>query len=47
MCVFWCAGLGYCCMPLTLGCDCLGHIHYFDATLINSKGQPVQVRVCM
>lgn len=37
------AGLGYCCMPLTLGCDCLGHIHYFDATLVNSKGQPVQV----
>jgi Cu2+-containing amine oxidase len=32
-------------MPLTLGCDCLGHIHYFDVTLINSKGQPVQVRV--
>jgi len=31
-------------MPLTLGCDCLGHIHYFDATLVNSKGQPVQVR---
>ena len=28
---------GYCTFPLTLGCDCLGHIHYFDATLANSK----------
>lgn len=30
-------GLGYCTLPLTLGCDCLGRIHYFDATLSNSK----------
>lgn len=28
-------GLGYCTLPLTLGCDCLGHIHYFDAVLPN------------
>ena len=27
-------------MSLELGCDCLGHIHYFDATLSDSKGAP-------
>ena len=26
--------------PLTLGCDCLGEIHYFDATLANEQGKP-------
>ena len=31
-------GLGYSCSSLELGCDCLGHIHYFDATLSDSKG---------
>ncbi|KAG2429578.1 hypothetical protein HXX76_010813 [Chlamydomonas incerta] len=42
-------GLGYCTFPLTLGCDCLGHIHYFDATLANSKGEPVTIpkAICM
>ena len=42
-------GLGYCANELTLGCDCLGHIHYFDATLSDSKGQPVKRKnvVCM
>ncbi|PNH10594.1 Copper amine oxidase 1, partial [Tetrabaena socialis] len=42
-------GLGYCTFPLTLGCDCLGHIHYFDATLSNSKGEPVTLpkAICM
>eukprot|EP00899_Mesostigma_viride_P025592 jgi/Mesvir1/6217/Mv00897-RA.1 len=42
-------GLGYCANSLELGCDCLGHIHYFDATLANSKGDPYVVRkaVCM
>ncbi|KXZ45138.1 hypothetical protein GPECTOR_58g587 [Gonium pectorale] len=42
-------GLGYCTFPLTLGCDCLGHIHYFDATLPNSKGEPVTLHkaICM
>lgn len=34
-------GLGNCTGSLELGCDCLGHIHYFDATLNNSKGEPV------
>ena len=34
---------------MELGCDCLGHIHYFDAVLSNSKGEPVVKRkaVCM
>jgi len=42
-------GLGYCTFPLTLGCDCLGHIQYFDATLVNAKGDPVLLprAVCM
>jgi hypothetical protein len=42
-------GLGFCAVPLSLGCDCLGHIHYFDAVLNNSKGEPVELKhaVCM
>ncbi|KAL7529699.1 hypothetical protein ACHAWF_003087 [Thalassiosira exigua] len=33
-------GLGYCANSLELGCDCLGHIHYFDVCLPNSEGEP-------
>ena len=33
-------GIGQLTNSLELGCDCLGHIHYFDAVLNNSKGQP-------
>ena len=33
-------GLGRMTQPLTLGCDCLGEIHYFDATLANEQGKP-------
>ena len=42
-------GLGYCTDSLALGCDCLGHIHYFDATLADSTGTPYDVAnaVCM
>lgn len=42
-------GLGYCATSLSLGCDCLGAIHYFDAVLANSKGEPYTVKkaVCM
>ena len=42
-------GLGYCADSLELGCDCLGHIHYFDATLSNSQGEPVEKKkvICM
>lgn len=31
-------GAGNCANNLSLGCDCLGVIKYFDATLINGKG---------
>ncbi|MCJ1305232.1 hypothetical protein MMC08_008046 [Hypocenomyce scalaris] len=30
-------GLGFCANSLELGCDCLGHIKYFDAVLNDSK----------
>jgi primary-amine oxidase len=42
-------GLGYCANELTLGCDCLGHIHYFDATLSDAQGNAVKRKnvVCM
>jgi len=33
-------GLGRMTQPLTLGCDCLGEIFYFDATIANEQGQP-------
>lgn len=32
-------GLGFTANSLELGCDCLGHIQYFDAVLNNSKGE--------
>lgn len=32
-------GIGQLTNSLELGCDCLGHIHYFDAVLNNSKGE--------
>lgn len=42
-------GLGYCANSLSLGCDCLGRIHYFDATLSDSKGEPTEMKnvICM
>lgn len=42
-------GLGFCTNSLSLGCDCLGQIHYFDAVLSDSKGDPYTVKkaVCM
>lgn len=42
-------GLGFCTFGLELGCDCLGHIHYFDGILNNSQGEPVVVKkaVCL
>ena len=42
-------GLGYCANSLELGCDCLGHIHYFDAVLSDSQGEPVEKKkaICM
>jgi primary-amine oxidase len=34
---------------LTLGCDCLGEIHYFDAALVDQDGMPFTVTnaICM
>ena len=31
-------GLGNCANSLELGCDCLGHIRYFDGMLCDSAG---------
>jgi primary-amine oxidase len=33
-------GIGYRANSLELSCDCLGHIHNFDAILPDAKGQP-------
>ena len=42
-------GLGRMTQPLTLGCDCVGEIHYFDATLANEQGAPwvIENAICM
>ncbi len=42
-------GMGMCANSLTLGCDCLGHIHYLDAHLVTSRGEPLTITnaVCM
>jgi len=42
-------GLGMLANSLELGCDCLGSIHYFDATLTDSRGNIVNMPnvVCM
>ena len=40
-------GLGCCANSLALGCDCLGHIHYFDAVLNDSKGETESVHQCV
>jgi primary-amine oxidase len=42
-------GLGRMTQSLTLGCDCVGEIHYFDATLANEQGDPwvIENAICM
>ena len=42
-------GIGSMANSLTLGCDCLGEIYYFDAVLNGSRGDPVTIpnAVCM
>src|SRR5947208_9512300 len=42
-------GLGRLADSLKLGCDCLGEIHYFDATFCGERGDPyvVENAVCM
>ena len=42
-------GLGRMTQPLTLGCDCVGEIRYFDATLATEHGKPwvIENAICM
>ena len=42
-------GLGRMANSLTLGCDCLGEIKYFDAVLADERGEPATVKnaICM
>ena len=42
-------GLGRMTQSLSLGCDCLGEIHYFDATLATEHGKPwvIENAICM
>ncbi len=42
-------GLGRMTQSLTLGCDCVGEIHYFDATLASESGKPwvIENAICM
>lgn len=42
-------GMGQCANSLTLGCDCLGYIRYFDAVMNNSRGEVITVKnaICM
>lgn len=42
-------GVGLLANSLKLGCDCLGHIHYFDAHLTNSRGEVsvIENAICM
>ncbi|CAG8947675.1 unnamed protein product [Penicillium salamii] len=42
-------GLGITCNQLTLGCDCLGHIKYFDGHRTDSKGIPIPLKnvICL
>ena len=42
-------GMGMCANSLTLGCDCLGHIRYFDAHLCDSRGEAMTIQnaICM
>jgi primary-amine oxidase len=36
-------GMGMCANSLQLGCDCLGHIHYLDAHMTDSRGNPLRI----
>jgi primary-amine oxidase len=42
-------GMGMCANSLRLGCDCLGHIQYFDAHMCDSRGNPLTIpnAICM
>ncbi|KAI8475788.1 MAG: copper amine oxidase [Monoraphidium minutum] len=42
-------GMGFTANSLELGCDCVGHIKYFDGVVNNAKGEPLTIRnaVCL
>ncbi|HEV3436875.1 MAG TPA: primary-amine oxidase [Gemmata sp.] len=42
-------GMGMCANSLKLGCDCVGHIQYFDAHMCDSRGKPLTIpnAICM
>src|SRR5882724_1560546 len=42
-------GMGTCANSLELGCDCVGHIKYFDAHMTDSRGNPLTIKnaICM
>mmetsp|Transcript_39335 Transcript_39335/g.87541 ORF Transcript_39335/g.87541 Transcript_39335/m.87541 type:complete len:691 (-) Transcript_39335:902-2974(-) len=42
-------GFGFSANSLSLGCDCLGHIKYFDGVVNDSQGQPVIIKnaICL
>jgi primary-amine oxidase len=42
-------GIGWLANPLTLGCDCVGEIHYLDGVVNDQDGNPVTIEnaVCM
>ena len=42
-------GMGQLANSLELGCDCLGHIHYFDAVLSDASGNPRTIKnaICL
>jgi primary-amine oxidase len=42
-------GIGSLANSLTLGCDCLGEIHYFDGFITNSKGEVAEIKnaICL
>ena len=42
-------GVGWLANPLTLGCDCVGHIHYFDGVVNDQDGSAVTIpnAICM
>ena len=42
-------GVGWLANPLTLGCDCVGEIHYFDGVVNDQDGEPMVIpnAICM
>ncbi len=42
-------GIGTLANSLALGCDCLGSVHYFDATMLDSRGKSVSIKnaICL